>query len=189
MKRPHIKEIISTTLIELLELKRIDEISVSEIAQNSGISTRTFYNYFQDKFDLCNYIYDNLWDTYCWVDDESGKRCNLATFFKHSAEVMEKTHLSFFEHTLCHRGQNDMHEHIVKRGVADLLEQLRYTGNESLINDDSVSMIEFYLYGLEGMTTLWIKDKSHRELFFMSLDKTRFLPQKLYLALTADPIL
>lgn len=166
MKRPHIKEIISATLIEFLESKRIDEVSVSEIAQKSGISTRIFYNYFKDKFE-CAIIYMTAYGILiAGLMTNLGKRCNLETFFKHSAEVMGKTHLSFFEHTLCHRGQNDIHEHIVKRGITDLLEQLRYTGNESLINDDSVNMIEFYLYGLDGMITSWIKDKSRRELFF-----------------------
>ena len=39
-----------------METKTIDEISVKEISLHCGLSIRTFYNNFQDKYDLMNYI-------------------------------------------------------------------------------------------------------------------------------------
>ena len=50
------KELIETTILELLEEKSIEQISVAEIAENSGISTRAFYNHFCDKHEAVGAI-------------------------------------------------------------------------------------------------------------------------------------
>ncbi len=51
------KELIETTILELLEEKSIEQFSVAEIAENSGISTRAFYNHFCDKHEAVGAIY------------------------------------------------------------------------------------------------------------------------------------
>lgn len=56
--RKSTKEIIAESLVELAEKKAIDKISVKEIADNAGVSTVTFYNHFQDKYDLLAWIYN-----------------------------------------------------------------------------------------------------------------------------------
>lgn len=44
MKRIPTKDVIAQTMRELLQKKRIEEVTVSEIAREVEISTRTFYN-------------------------------------------------------------------------------------------------------------------------------------------------
>ena len=68
MKRKTAKEVLAITLKELAEEKTLDKISVSEIVQESGYSTATFYRHFKDKYDLADWIYSNdiswIIDTY-----------------------------------------------------------------------------------------------------------------------------
>lgn len=47
----------STTMFHLLAKKSFEEISVQEICEFSNFPRATFYNYFDDKYDLVNYCW------------------------------------------------------------------------------------------------------------------------------------
>ncbi len=51
------KELLAESLKELSARKSIDKITVKEIVQNCGFTAKTFYNHFQDKYDLIAWIY------------------------------------------------------------------------------------------------------------------------------------
>lgn len=48
----------SSTLMQLLEKKRFENITVGEICEKCNYPRATFYNYFDDSYDLLNY---------CWI--------------------------------------------------------------------------------------------------------------------------
>ena len=47
----------SNALVALLEQKPFESIQVNELCQACMIPKSTFYNYFDDKFDLLNYLF------------------------------------------------------------------------------------------------------------------------------------
>lgn len=49
-----------STLLNLLSIKSFDEITVNEISEESSYPRATFYNYFDDKYDLLNYFWYRL---------------------------------------------------------------------------------------------------------------------------------
>lgn len=51
------------TLFNLLLKKPFDEISVNELCEVSGYPRATFYNYFDDKYDLLDYCWFKLTET------------------------------------------------------------------------------------------------------------------------------
>lgn len=52
------KQQILNTCNELLKKKSFDELTVQEIAKNSGLSRHTFYNHFEDKYYLIIWAYE-----------------------------------------------------------------------------------------------------------------------------------
>lgn len=48
---------LSTTMLQLISQKNFDEITVNEICKKSTYPRATFYNYFDDKFDLLEYVW------------------------------------------------------------------------------------------------------------------------------------
>lgn len=66
------KTIFGNALLELLAGTAINYISVRQITEICGLSSRSFYNYFADKFDLMNYVYYCANES-CWF--ENGKPC------------------------------------------------------------------------------------------------------------------
>lgn len=53
------KQLIEESMVELIQQKPIESISVSQIVQNCGLSRQTFYNHYVDKFDIVDTIYKN----------------------------------------------------------------------------------------------------------------------------------
>lgn len=145
MKKLHTRDIIAQTMQELLRQKAINEITVAEIAREVGVSTRTFYNCFGDKFEVCNYIYDKLLEERCW--QTAGRRSTLEEFFSNLMREIYEDYSTFFRNTMCYTGQSCISGHIVARGVEDLKEQLRRTGNEHLITAKNVTLMQFYMRG------------------------------------------
>ena len=60
VKREYVERIFSLALYELLKKRKIDDIRVQEICDGCGMSKRTFYNHFRDKYELAAYLYNAI---------------------------------------------------------------------------------------------------------------------------------
>lgn len=56
MKKRTSKQIFAETILELSRELPIDKITVKKIVEESGLSLKTFYNHFPDKYSLMLYI-------------------------------------------------------------------------------------------------------------------------------------
>lgn len=54
------KKNLKQTLLQLMDKKPFDKISVSELCEEAATSRITFYNYYEDKYDLLDDIYNDL---------------------------------------------------------------------------------------------------------------------------------
>ena len=52
------KELLAASIMELARTKTVEKITVKEIVQNCGLTSTTFYHYFQDKYQLLAWIYN-----------------------------------------------------------------------------------------------------------------------------------
>lgn len=57
MKRYRTKELLALSFLELARTKSIDKITIHDITSNVEFSAATFYNHFQDKYDLLTWMY------------------------------------------------------------------------------------------------------------------------------------
>lgn len=53
------KEFLAKTLIVMLQTSSVDKISVKLLTDKCGLSRQTFYNHFQDIYELVEWIYQN----------------------------------------------------------------------------------------------------------------------------------
>lgn len=189
MKRLTTRELIANATLQLLQTKKIEDIGVNDILLQAGVSKRTFYNHFRDKFDVCNYIYDHLLDTYCW--QVNGERQSLSEFFQNFQEITSapnSPYTNFFVNTMYYEGQNCLQDYIAIRGVEDQKQILRWNGREDLITPENIYLLEFYMQGMIGMRVSWVTRLKRKptELSF-AYDLTRYLPKELYDVLTSKP--
>ena len=74
--RDNMKDILANSLLELLKTKSFKRITINDIVLNCSTTRQTFYNYFQDKYDVIHFIYSKhsdicylyLGNNYTWYD-------------------------------------------------------------------------------------------------------------------------
>lgn len=139
------KELIAESLKELSASKSVDKITIREIAQNCGVSTKTFYNHFQDKYDLIAWIYSTSaekimkkidGETYTWKD-------SLSDGFKYFVDNRE-----FLKNLIAHTGGQDSFVNYVARfNVKILSDYIKQRQNWETLSPDLEILIKVYCYG------------------------------------------
>ena len=116
MKRKNTKELLAESFLELVQTKRIDKITITEITDNCGMSQPTFYNHFKDKYDLIVWIYTNhVREIMCKIDNKTfmWKDCLLgaALYYYENSEFIKNA----MKHT---SGQDSFVENVREVGRA-----------------------------------------------------------------------
>lgn len=93
------KELIQESLIELMESRPFDKISVRDIVKECGITTRTFYNHFRDKCDVVASVY---------IDTVSPHLMNSLENWHEMKSRIIMDRLSFYSSAFAYSGQNNL---------------------------------------------------------------------------------
>ena len=57
------KKAIETAFIEILSEKSFTKITIEEICNKAGVNRMSFYNHYEDKYDLLNVVINNVKET------------------------------------------------------------------------------------------------------------------------------
>lgn len=151
--RPTAKETIESSLMELLQTNKIDDVTVPMIAKNCGITSRAFYYHYKDKHDAVSSIYIRAMNPYL--------NASLEDWYVRMTDVFV-THKTFMENTLCYMGQNCLVETIVD---VDWKKLVRHIKPEAKAIEETyletIAGIEYMLYGNVGTlrNSLTVKNK------------------------------
>ncbi len=152
------KQRLKETIIVLLGKYTFEDITVTEICAESGVSRQLFYHYYKDKYDLVNSIYRK-------DIDEIVKKLSLSVPWEMMAyHILEylKTHKKYYSNLFNYSGQNsfldffidysyDLNEAVVKSNL----------GTDEL--SDSLKLcLQFYNNGCVLTTFQWVN--THNDL-------------------------
>lgn len=143
IERKTTKELILSSLYDLLREKPYEKVTVSAIVKNCGISQRTFYNHFKDKHELMEWSYLHVLDDY--YEQNRGDM----TFRKWLAFMTETA----WEHRLVlqkftqYRGQNSLRMSLHQPLTRRCLNIIQNVYGDS-ITEELESAVSFYVGGL-----------------------------------------
>jgi len=150
------KELIEQSLLELIEEKTIEQITVTEIAKNCGITTRTFYYYFTDKHEVVSSIYTHHMEKFM---DSS-----LNVWYEEMVAFFDKNR-NFMKNTLGYMGQNNLGDIIID---LEWVKLKRHIKPETLANRvdylRTTIAIEYMLHGNLGVTRSFFTQKKQSAL-------------------------
>lgn len=139
------KELLAASLKELSAQKSVDKITIREIVQNCGLTAKTFYNHFQDKYDLIAWIYSTAaekimgkidGENYAWKD-------SLTDGFKYFLENKE-----FLKNLIAHTsGQDSFINYVARFNVKILSDYIKRSQNLETLPQDVEILIKVYCYG------------------------------------------
>lgn len=103
-----VKNAISNGMKELMREKAIDKISVNEICQKCSLNRRNFYRYFQDKYEVVDWIYyhDNL------IRTEHYTGWSFWDYWPKIAQSMYEDP-AFYRNAFQYTGQNSFREYCI----------------------------------------------------------------------------
>ena len=107
-KKKTAKEYLVESAVELLSKGRVEKITVTDICENCGVSTRTFYNYFKDKIDLFLYIYVDDLESFF---NKNKDGLTFHPFLRHTGEVLWE-YRDFFQNFQAYTGQNNFRDSV-----------------------------------------------------------------------------
>lgn len=152
------KKAIAVSLKQLLLTKKLNKITVSDIADECGINRQTFYYHFQDIYDLVEWI--------CITDTENVLKENR------TYDTWQEGFLSIFELAKQDKPFIDNIYHSIKyESLVQYLYKLVYPllksvvvekAKDYIISDEYIEFIaNFYKYAFVGLLLEWI-DKDMR---------------------------
>ncbi len=148
--------VLAESLKELAITKPIDKITIKEITSKAGVIRPTFYNHFQDKYELLEWITIN--ELFAPIDPllSNGMLKEAVTFLL-TTMAKEK---DFYKRAAALEGQNSFNE-IFNRCVANAVkkyidvESLAGIANYSWLSEATVA--EFLAHSISWVTIQWIK--------------------------------
>lgn len=142
-----IRDVFAQALKELLADRNIQYIQVKEIAEKSGLSSRSFYNYFKDKYDLAHYIYYCMNES-CWFQDGE-----LLSFTEATCSFGMAVHenRTLLKRMYAYTGQNDIRSFVVEKTCSDIRRLILASGRAELLDEPRTEqIIKLISYALSG---------------------------------------
>lgn len=128
MRQISTKQYFEESLKEICLKKSFDSISVRDIAENCGLSTRTFYNHFKDKRDLVLWIFTSKVEEFV----ETNPSSNIIVIYKYIEEIMindKELYISIMESKIFGKDYfNDVISYLQKRTI-------QYIKDKSKVNE------------------------------------------------------
>lgn len=169
------KEKIATVFLSMLKTQGVEQVSVSQLCNESGVSRETFYYHFQDKYDLMSWIYAKqkrtIMEDYFDSEPWSMVVCRVLKLVREYSSFYRQGFSSTAYQNL-EKVMNDYTIYLFTNVIKDL------TGYDT-VPDDLNFYICFNSHGAVAMTKEWVEsnmDKSEEELSNLIADA---MPYKL----------
>lgn len=143
-----VKQQIADTLLQLLEKKNLEKITVKELVTLCGISRQTFYYHFQDVLDVVDWWTrqgaEGLLEMSLHTDDA---RTALRHFVDFACD-----HRQTLQHLLASRWREQLERRLVEVFTTYLRDMLHRTHpNLAMSPSDEEAFLLFYACGISGL--------------------------------------
>ena len=138
------KALIADAAYRLLTKYPITELTLIEIAHEAGVSKRTVYNHFQDKFEIAQYLCKQIDDEYYLNKNVSLADLCGGTPERHYGYFWK--HTDFFRNILCYMGQNNLMDYMSELFLKRILRNIRELQGCDEISEDLLAAAEYYAY-------------------------------------------
>ena len=150
-KDTFIKETFSQALEQLLQEKKLDDISTSEIIRASGLSRSTFYRHFTDQYELANWKYREMLNRLSrdhTSPDTSAE--NIRALIRFIGE-----NRAYYKKLLSYTGQNSFHEYYLHITL-EWARQIQGQAGRKLTSKDYYTL-RYHSAGILDILSQWLR--------------------------------
>ncbi len=137
---------IADKMRELMKVKPIEKIRVTELCRAAGIERPTFYYHFIDKYDLV-----------AWMFFHEAEGTNILSVTSAAASMAKmKQDLLFYKRAYENVSQNALWKYILEYYVREYTKLAKEKLGTDVLDTQLVYNIRFYCMGAVGMTQEWV---------------------------------
>lgn len=152
----------------------LDEITITQIADEANLSRQTFYRLFLDKYDLVNWYFDQLlFQSF----KEMGEGKTLQKGLEKKFDFI-KQEATFFNRAFQSDAQNSLMMHDYTQILNFYKDLIKRKGQTTLPFDIEFSL-EVYCYGTVYKTVDWLQKKTPLSPYDLSLYMIKALPKNI----------
>ncbi|MDO5725369.1 MAG: TetR/AcrR family transcriptional regulator C-terminal domain-containing protein [Tissierellia bacterium] len=150
------KKALAKAVKELMEVESFHKINIKSICDICGLSRKTFYYHFSDKYDLLNWIFQTeFFADYVKMSEanDSWQKLNIMLnfFYKHKR---------FYQNALEYTGQNSFYEYLFETLNPLLedyvLENFYYIDEQN--EEDYEFYVNFYTSAIRYLIVDWLRE-------------------------------
>ncbi|MGL5348781.1 MAG: TetR/AcrR family transcriptional regulator [Peptostreptococcaceae bacterium] len=170
------KQIIKDSLIDLLQDKKIHQITVTDICKNANINRGTFYTHYKDAYDLLNSMENELFNQILlYIEDTPVENYKDVLLLKALELIKENKELCKI--LFCRQADSNIMDRIL--AVASKAEINVLIGNLGANNMFLDYFIKYNVGGVLAIVKTWLENdlkESPEEIVFLINTITRFNP-------------
>lgn len=155
--KPSAKAVIINSFKQLVEKKSIDKITVKEICELSDVNRQTFYNHFQDIFDIFKYIFqeeifseiaqNRTFETWC------GGFLATLHYLKQNSKMILHVYESSYR-----AEANSFFTRLSNRLLEDVVEECISRRGTNILDEDRRFIVNFYRHVFNGLMMDWVNE-------------------------------
>lgn len=152
IRRLTTKELLAESIMELAYTMEIEKITIANITDNCGVSSRTFYNNFTDKYDLIQWVFiRHLDETY----GKLGVELSWTELMVQLIEVMMQ-HETFYRKVFLDTSAPIGYMDAMVNHSLGLLKSYIHQQAPEMADDEFLNFqIQMYLHSASTMTVKW----------------------------------
>ena len=153
MKKDRTRQLFADALLELSKKKSVNKITVKELSDYCGKSSQTFYNHFQDKYELVLWVHTSVVDKFM-------KKLEKNEYSFHEL-VMENlrfyaNHVDFLLNAIKNtHGQDSYSSRISENGFYVIAEYIKKKHNIKELSEHIKIHLRMYSYASTGIYAYW----------------------------------
>jgi len=150
------KQALAASLRELMNEVPFDKINVARICERCGMSRKSFYYHFKDKYDLVNWIFDTEFISLAASGSSSGSYPEQWDFIERVCRYFYD-HRDFYRKALQIKGQNSFSDHYTEYFAPILRSRLTYLLGDEQVDEFS---IDFFADAILCAMKRWLLAKN-----------------------------
>ena len=150
------KQLLADALIELCEIKSLDEITVTEIANKCNMTRQIFYYHFDDKYALAKWIH--LWDNATMLLQTQGEAFQtvdwnmICTAYLSALQKRKK-----FYRNLYYSAEQKEFQRIMRECIRQMYVIILTSSSDEDVSEDVQYALQVYCYGGTQLIFEWIQ--------------------------------
>lgn len=152
--------VFANALRRVARTKTFERISVREIVNEAGYSSRTFYNHFRSKYDLVFWSYAAADYAYLEAMGASSVGESFPDCILNGLRRLNRDRALFQGAFRDWIGPQSLCMTLVRHGLAVIPDYIRRRYGVAAVTDEVVRLVRFYVEGIVSELALWITDAS-----------------------------